>query len=70
MKEFLSSHDVKYAYVDITDSMLYLKMFLKYRDNRPEFDDIKKNGRVGIPVIVVNDGEKLFFEIPDINELR
>lgn len=52
--------------------MLYLKMFLKHRDNRPEFDDIRKKGRVGVPCIVVNDGEKIIFDLTEavLDELR
>lgn len=61
MKELLSQKEIKFAYLDITSSMLYLKMFLKLRDNRPEFQSIRANGQVGIPCIVHND-EKLFFE--------
>ncbi|WP_207707704.1 hypothetical protein [Alkaliphilus serpentinus] len=70
MKEFLSKNDIKHTYIEITDSMANLKAFLKYRDNRKEFDSIKKYGSVGIPAIVVNEGEKIFFEIPNIDELK
>jgi glutaredoxin-related protein len=70
VKEFLSQNEIKYNYVDITSNMLFLKMYLKYRDFRPEFDEIKKAGKVGIPMIVVNDGEKIFFDVPDLEELR
>lgn len=70
MKEFLSQNDIKFTYIDITDNMFNLKMYLKYRDSRPEFDEIKKAGRVGIPLIVVNNGEKFYFERPDLEELR
>lgn len=65
MKEVLSSENIKYAYLDITESFLYLKMFLKLRDNRSEFDDIRKIGRVGLPCISINDGERIVFEITD-----
>ena len=47
--------------------MLNLKMFLKYRDNYPEFDQIKESGQIGLPCIVVNDGEEIIF---DYNELK
>jgi glutaredoxin-related protein len=50
--------------------MFNLKMYLKFRDFRPEFDEIKKAGRVGIPLIVINDGEKLIFDIPNLDELK
>ncbi|TDT62740.1 hypothetical protein [Fonticella tunisiensis] len=70
MKEFLSQNNIKFAFLDISESLFNLKMYLKYRDFRPEFDEIKKAGRIGIPLIVVNDGEKLFFDRPDLDELR
>lgn len=71
MKEFLSENDIKFAFIDITESMMNLKRYLKYRDNSPEFEEIKKTGRVGIPFIAINNGEKLIFdERPDLNELR
>ncbi|MBQ1384875.1 MAG: hypothetical protein II499_08690 [Firmicutes bacterium] len=40
-----------------------LKRFLKLRDNRPEFDEIKAAGRVGVPCLEF-DG-KLYFELPE-----
>lgn len=70
MKEFLSKNDIKFVYIDITDSMLNLKTYLKLRDSRPEFDEVKKAGRVGIPFIMINNGEKFIFDEPDLNELR
>ena len=70
MKEYLSSNGVKFAYMDITENMLNMKTYLKYRDSRPEFDEIKKQARQGVPFISINRGEKLIFdERPDIKEL-
>ena len=69
MKEFLSQNNIKYAYLDITESMLYLKNFLKYRDNRSEFDEIKRKGSIGIPCTVINDGEKIIFDQPLLSDL-
>lgn len=65
MKEFLSQKGVKYAYLDITENMFNLKQFLKYRDNNSMFDDAKKGGLVGIPVLVVNHGERIIFDIEE-----
>lgn len=70
MKEFLSNNGVEFEYIDITDSMRNLKIFLKLRDTRPEFAEIKKLGRVGVPLIMVGNGEKLIFDRPDLGELR
>ncbi len=70
MKEFLSKNEIKFVYLDISESLSNLKAFLKYRDSRPEFDDIRESGRVGIPCIVVNKGERVFFYEIDIEQLR
>lgn len=71
MKEYLSSNGIKFAYIDITEGLYNLKAYLKLRDTRPEFDSIKSMGIIGIPFIMINDGEKLIFdEEPDLEELR
>ena len=49
--------------------MANLKSFLKLRDNRPEFDEIKKRGSIGIPCTVINGGEKLIFDMPELTDL-
>lgn len=74
MKEALSQAGIEYAYIDITSGMLPLKRFLKYRDSRHEFDEIREKNRVGVPCIVVqnDDGsDKIMFELPeDLDELK
>jgi glutaredoxin-related protein len=69
VKEFLSQNNIEFLYIDITDSMLNLKKFLKYRDNRLEFEEIRKSGRVGIPCVMINKGEKFIFQQSELNEL-
>lgn len=59
-------HDIKFAYLDISESIANLKRFLKYRDNFEEFDEIKKAGRVGLPCIVIDDGERILFDYREI----
>lgn len=70
MKEFLSNNGVDYMYIDITESMRNLKIYLKLRDTRPEFDKIKEKGMVGIPLVMIGNGEKLIFEKPALDELK
>ncbi|HSL93354.1 MAG TPA: glutaredoxin [Bacillota bacterium] len=70
MKEFLSQHNVEHTLIDMTSSMSNLKAFLHYRDNYKEFDPIKEQGRVGLPCIVINDGEKFIFGQPELDELK
>lgn len=68
-QELLESKGVRYAYLDITSNLLYLKMFLKLRENSPEFNKIKENGQLGVPCLVIED--KLYFEMnhPDVEKL-
>jgi glutaredoxin-related protein len=70
LKEFLSNNGIVYEYIDITDSMRNLKIYLKLRDTRPEFEEIKRIGRVGIPFIMLDNGEKLIFDQPELDELK
>jgi glutaredoxin-related protein len=64
MKEQLEAHKIRYSYIDIQDSLGKLKMFLKYRDSLPEFDGVRQQGSVGIPFILVNDGEWISLDPP------
>lgn len=68
MKEVLSQKNLEHLYLDISDGMLNLKRFLKFRDSRTEFEEIKSAGRVGLPCVVV-DGNDLMFDETDIQEL-
>lgn len=61
-KEYLSKNNIDYSYLDISDGMLNLKKFLKYRDSRKEFEEVKNMGAIGLPCIVVNDGEQILFD--------
>ena len=71
MKEVLSKAEIKYLEQDITSGMLPLKQFLKLRDTRPEFAEIKAAGRVGLPCLVINGCEQILFELPEnLDELR
>ncbi|MBC8589606.1 hypothetical protein [Wansuia hejianensis] len=72
MKEFLSENNIEFNYVDITESMFNLKRFLKYRDNNEVFDNIRRKNMVGIPVVMINNGQKFFFKVEeeDLDELR
>ena len=57
MKDFLEANRIRYSYIDILGSLGKLKMFLKHRDSRPEFEGIRQANSVGIPFLFVNDGE-------------
>ncbi len=55
MKEVLSQKNVKYAYVDICESVGSLKKFLTIRDTAPEYEEVRNTHRAGIPMIVIDD---------------
>lgn len=57
----LKQASIPFEYVDITGSTDNLKFFLNLRDYREEFNEIKKNGFVGIPCFMMEDGS-LFFD--------
>ncbi|MCR3956968.1 MAG: glutaredoxin [Gudongella sp.] len=63
---------VEFQYIDITDSMRSLKIFLAFRDKSQYFDPIKKKGSVGIPTIMIGHGEKFLEGVPgmDLSELK
>ncbi|MFP5453740.1 glutaredoxin domain-containing protein [Parvimonas sp. G1604] len=67
MKKALDEREVKYLYLDITENLANLKKFLKFRED-PAFDFVKENGSIGIPAMVVNDGEKIIFSIEEFDE--
>lgn len=69
-KEVLDKEGIRYGYVDITAGMAHLKKFLALRDNRPEFDEAKKIGTIGIPCFYVDDKD-LYVMLPeDLDLLR
>ena len=56
-KEYFEKVNYKYEFVNITESMKNLKEFLALRDNRKEFEEVKKLGYVGIPAILTDDNK-------------
>lgn len=60
-KENFDKSGIAYEFTDILSSLVEFKKFLLARDNKPEFDRFKKNGKIGIPCLVDEDG-KIFFD--------
>lgn len=58
----LKQASISYEYVDISGSAENLVYFVRMRDQRAEFDEMKKNGYVGIPCFLMEDGSLLFDE--------
>lgn len=55
MKEVLSKYNVAYLYIDVCESVGKLKLFLKLRDSSDAFETVRREHRVGIPCLVVDD---------------
>lgn len=56
----LKKRGAEYDYVDITSSTKNLKEFLVLRDTRKEFGPVRKEGLIGIPCFVGDDGSITF----------
>lgn len=55
-REDLDRAGVAYEYLDFADSLRYLKEFLLLRDTRAELELARREGFIGIPCIVKEDG--------------
>ena len=45
-----------YKFCDFADDLSYLKELLKIRESDPQFDALRREGKIGIPCIVHEDG--------------
>ena len=52
----LDEKKADYMYLEFSESIANLKKFLKLRDTEELFDDVKKNGGVGVPCFKLSDG--------------
>ena len=55
-REDLDKACVEYDYLDFSESLKHLKEFLVLRDNNAVFEDVRKDGKIGIPCLVDEDG--------------
>ena len=55
-REDLDKAGVAYEYLDFGDQLRNLKEFLAIREREPIFQQVRDNGRIGIPCIVKEDG--------------
>jgi arsenate reductase len=55
LKATLQKNAIPYEFLDITD-LGTLRDFLELRDSSAEFDEVRAQGRVGIPCLVRPDG--------------
>ena len=52
----LDAMGTAYVFLDFADDLKNLKEFLKLRDTEQVFDEVKREGKIGIPCLVYTDG--------------
>lgn len=52
----LDAAGTAYRFCDFSEDLAHLKAFLKIRDENPAFEALKREGKIGIPCIVRDDG--------------
>lgn len=55
-KKDLEAAGVEFEYLDFSQDLRNLKIFLGIRDQDPQFLGVKERGSIGIPCIVEDDG--------------
>lgn len=55
-KEF-DKQGVKYEFVELLDDLQLLKKFINIRDTNPVYEGIQGSGKLGIPLIMTEEGE-------------
>ncbi len=55
-REALEQAGVAYTFYDFGEDLANLKAFLALREGNPLFDEARKEGKIGIPCIVREDG--------------
>ena len=55
-REDLNRAGVPYEYLDFSESLKNLKEFLSLRDASPLFTEVRREGKIGIPCIVDEQG--------------
>lgn len=55
-REDLDKAGVRYEFLDFGEKLSNLKEFLAIRDGNPLFDGARRDGKIGIPCIVNEDG--------------
>ena len=67
-KALMEESGVRFLYLDITENLANMKKFLKARDNMKEFDEVKDEGRIGIPSLILGDNERAILDIDELKD--
>ena len=56
-KRAFDENGIEYKYINITDSLGSMKQFLKLRDTKDAFKNVRGGNSIGIPALVVSPTE-------------
>lgn len=59
-EKLLKEKQLAFTFLDFAEDPVWLKEFLQRRDHSPLFEEIRKNGGIGIPYFELEDGTKTF----------
>ena len=68
-KEKLAELGITYKEVEVMSSLKNFKEFLFVRDTYTQFEEIRGNMRIGIPCLVISEGE-CNLELSELNKLK
>ena len=68
-KEKLEELGITYKEVEVMSSLKNFKEFLFVRDTYTQFEGIRGNMKIGIPCLVISEGECIL-ELSELNKLK
>lgn len=68
-KEKLAELGITYKEVEVMSSLKNFKEFLFVRDTYTQFEGIRGNMKIGIPCLVISEGECIL-ELSELNKLK
>lgn len=69
MREALSQNNIRFAYLDISASIMNLKRFLTVRDTADSYAEIREGHYVGVPCLQIEDRVMYIDGVADIDAL-
>lgn len=58
--EILKDKKIKIEFLNISEDLTSLKKYLSYRETEDMYEEIRKSGKIGIPLLILEDGTKTF----------
>ena len=59
LKQNFDAYEIRYQFIDINDNLRNLSRFMRLRDTREVFAQCREIGDIGVPAMVLDNGEEL-----------